>query len=79
MENQYNTPQQIVETNLKVSEAKAKMPISKLLVAGVMAGAAIAFGGLSSNVVVHAIANAGCAKFIAGASFPVGLMRGVML
>ena len=42
MENQYNTPQQIVETNLKVSEAKAKMPISKLLVAGVMAGAAIA-------------------------------------
>ena len=58
MENQYNTPQQIVETNLKVSEAKAKMPISKLLVAGVMAGAAIAFGGLSSNVAVHAIANA---------------------
>lgn len=79
MENQYNTPQQIVETNLKVSEAKAKMPISKLLVAGVMAGAAIAFGGLSSNVAVHAIANAGLAKFIAGAIFPVGLMIIVML
>lgn len=79
MENQYNTPQQIVEANLEASEAKMKKPILKLLVSGLLAGAAISFGGISSNVAVHAIGNAGLAKFVAGAIFPVGLMIIVLL
>lgn len=79
MENQYNTPQQIVEANLEASEAKTKKPILKLLVSGLLAGAAISFGGISSNVAVHAIGNAGLAKFVAGAIFPVGLMIIVLL
>ena len=79
MENQYNTPQQIVEANLEASEAKTKKPILKLLVSGLLAGAAISSGGISSNVAVHAIGNAGLAKFVAGAIFPVGLMIIVLL
>ena len=57
MENLYNTPQQIVEANLEASEAKTKKPILKLLVSGLLAGAAISFGGISSSVAVHAIGN----------------------
>ncbi len=79
MENQFNTPQQILKANLEAAEAKAQLPILKLLVLGLMAGAAIAFGGSSSNVAVHAVTNAGLAKFVAGAIFPVGLMLIVLV
>lgn len=79
MENLFNIPKQIVKANLEAGEAKTKLPILKLLVLGVMAGAAIAFGGSSSNVAVHAVENAGLAKFAAGAIFPVGLMIIVLI
>lgn len=79
MENHFNTPQQIVKANLEAAEAKAKLPILKLLILGLMAGAAIAFGASSSNVAVHDISNVGIAKFVAGAIFPVGLMLIVLI
>lgn len=40
----------------------------------ILAGMFIAFGASSSSVAVHAIENAGLAKLVAGAIFPVGLM-----
>lgn len=79
MENQFNTPAEIVNGNLSACEGKAKLPLGRLLVLGIMAGAAIAFGGSSSNVAVHQIANAGLQKFAAGCIFPVGLMLIVMI
>ena len=79
MENQFNTPKQIVQANLEGAEAKAKLPIIRLLILGLMAGAAIAFGGSSSNVAVHGIQDPGLAKFVAGAIFPVGLMLIVLI
>lgn len=74
MENIFNTPSEIVNGNLEAAVNKTKLPILKLIILGIMAGAFIAFGGSSSNVAVHAIKNAGLAKFAAGSIFPVGLM-----
>lgn len=74
MENNFNTPAQVLEANMKAGEGKAALPLLKCILLGMMAGAFIAFGGASSNAAIHNIANQGLAKALAGTIFPVGLM-----
>ena len=62
MDNAFNTPAQVLDANMKAGEAKAKLPILKCILLGIMAGAFIAFGGASSNAAVHNIANQGLSK-----------------
>lgn len=62
---------------------KDKYPAAKILVLAFLAGAYISFGGLLSIIVGGGIpgiaaANPGIAKFVFGATFPVGLMLVVM-
>lgn len=74
MENNFNSPVQVFEANIKAGEGKAALPLLKCILLGIMAGAFIAFGGATSNAAIHNIANQGLAKALAGAIFPVGLM-----
>ena len=74
MENNFNTPAQVLEANMKAGEGKATLPLLKCILLGIMAGAFIAFGGASSNAAIHNISNQGLAKALAGTIFPVGLM-----
>lgn len=74
MDNAFNSPAQVLEANMKAGEGKAKLPLLKCILLGIMAGAFIAFGGASSNAAVHNIANQGLSKTLAGCIFPVGLM-----
>lgn len=74
MENNFNTPPQVLEANMKAGEGKVALPLLKCILLGIMAGAFIAFGGASSNAAIHNISNQGLAKTLAGAIFPVGLM-----
>lgn len=74
MENNFNTPPQVLEANMKAGEGKAALPLLKCILLGIMAGAFIAFGGASSNAAIHNISNQGLAKTLAGVIFPVGLM-----
>lgn len=74
MDNLFNTPVQVLDLNMKAGEGKAKQPLLKCILLGIMAGAFIAFGGASSNAAVHNIANQGLSKTLAGCIFPVGLM-----
>lgn len=74
MENNFNSPVQVFEANMKAGEGKAALPLLKCILLGMMAGAFIAFGGATSNAAIHNIANQGLAKALAGAVFPVGLM-----
>lgn len=74
MENNFNTPAQVLEANMKAGEGKVKLPLLKCILLGIMAGAFIAFGGATSNAAIHNISNQGLAKALAGAIFPVGLM-----
>ena len=50
------------------------MPLGKMILLGIMAGAFIALGGATSSTAAHAIDNVGLARFVAGIIFPVGLM-----
>lgn len=72
--NNYYAPYEIVGNNIQAEIIKANLPISKMIVLGIMAGAFIAIGGATSSVAVHNIQDVGVARTLAGAIFPVGLM-----
>jgi len=74
MANNFNTPVEIIDGNIEGGVTKANLPLMKMILLGIMAGAFIAIGGATSNVAVHTIADVGVARTLAGAIFPVGLM-----
>lgn len=79
MQNNFHTPPEIINNNINGEVTKANLPIGKMILLGIMAGAFISIGGAASNVAVHAITNVGIARTLAGAIFPVGLMLVVMI
>ncbi len=64
----------MVENFTKGCEKKAAQNHLDTFVLAILAGMFIAFGGSSSNLAVHQIADPGIAKTVAGTIFPVGLM-----
>lgn len=74
MENLYNTPAEALELNMKAGVNKARLPLLKMILLGVMAGAFIAIGGATSSTAAHNVSNVGLARLIAGCIFPIGLM-----
>jgi formate/nitrite transporter len=74
MDNLFNSPVQVIETNIKGGEAKVNLPIIKMIILGIMAGAFIALGGATSSTAAHNISNVGLSRFVSGIIFPVGLM-----
>lgn len=74
MENSFYTPSEVIKSNIKSAVAKANLPLAKMILLGMIAGAFIAFGGAASSVAAHGVADVGLARSIAGAIFPVGLM-----
>lgn len=79
MESNFNTPTQVVDNCINGQINKANLPLVKMILLGIMAGAFIAFGGAASNVAVHDISNVGLARTLAGVIFPVGLMLVVLV
>lgn len=74
MDKHFNTPVEVIDTNMRACEKKARLPLGKMILLGIMAGAFIALGGATSSTAVHGIADVGLARTIAGTIFPVGLM-----
>lgn len=74
MDRQFNTPLEVINANMKAGEGKASLPLGKMILLGIVAGAFIALGGATSSTAVHAIENVGMARAMAGMIFPVGLM-----
>ncbi len=79
MENNFNTPAQVIDSSINGQVTKANLPLGKMILLGILAGAFIAIGGAASNVAVHNIPNVGLARTLAGAIFPVGLMLVVLV
>lgn len=79
MGNLMNTPSEIIEANVKAGEGKGNLPLGKMILMGMLAGAFIAIGGAASNTAAHAIENVGVARAVAGAIFGVGLMLVVFM
>jgi formate/nitrite transporter len=74
----YNTPQEIIQANMAGGKDKTTLPLGKMILLAVMAGAFIAIGGATSSTAAHAIDNVGLARTIAGVVFPVGLLMIVL-
>lgn len=79
MGNLMNTPAEIVEANIKAGEGKGNLPMGRMILMGMLAGAFIAIGGAASNTAAHAIENVGVARAVAGSIFGVGLMLVVFM
>ncbi len=73
-EQHFNTPAEVVSATLDGGKRKSQLPMSKMILLGIMAGAFIALGGATSSTAVHNISNVGLARTAAGCIFPVGLM-----
>ncbi len=74
MDNLFNSPVQVIEANISGGEKKVSLPLFKMVLLGIMAGAFIALGAATSSTAAHAVTNVGLSRFVAGAIFPVGLM-----
>ncbi len=73
-EQHFNTPAEVITATLEGGKRKSQLPLDKMILLGIMAGAFIALGGATSSTAVHNIANVGLARALAGCIFPVGLM-----
>src|SRR5699024_11483966 len=74
-----NTPKEAVIAFMNSSFSKTSLSFSKFAVLAILGGAFIALGGLLSVIVAGGMSgigaeNPGLIKFIAGATFPVGLI-----
>ena len=67
-------PQQIVAANMTAAKGKTALPLLRIILLGIFAGMFIACGASASSVAMHAVANVGLARLVAGCVFPVGLM-----
>lgn len=74
----FNTPAEVTSLTIKAGVAKARLPLLKMILLSILAGAFIAMGAVVSNVVAHDVSNIGLARLLAGLVFPVGLI-GVVL
>lgn len=79
MEQNYNTPKEVIESNINTAVGKAALPFGKMILLGILAGIFIALGGAGSNVAVHDIANVGLQRTLAGVIFPAGLIMIVLV
>ncbi len=69
-----NDPITVIENNIQAGIKKASLPLGKMILLGIFAGAFIALGACTSSTAVHNIDNVGIARFLAGCIFPVGLI-----
>lgn len=74
IEMNFNSPKEVIEANMKGAQTKVSLPLGRMILLGIMAGAFIALGGATSSTAAHAIENVGLARLVAGCIFPVGLM-----
>jgi formate/nitrite transporter len=72
------TPEQFVENYAAAGAKKAQMPLLKMLLLSILAGAFIALGALVANTATHTFTNAALAKTLSGLLFPFGLFMVVL-
>lgn len=74
-----NAPAQVTELMLAGMTGKSKLPVVKMFLLGILAGAFIAFGAEASSLAAHNITQVGIQRLIMGCVFPVGLIMVVLL
>lgn len=74
MNKHYYTPAEVLDVNMAAGEGKVQLPLFKLLLLGILAGAFVAFGAVASSTATFGVSDLGTSRLIAGCIFPVGLM-----
>lgn len=81
-EKRYLTPGEILQVTVKNAENKAKLPIFKMLLLGILAGAFVAFAGEASNMAAYSLLadpnTYGLGRTLAGVVFCGGLIMVVI-
>jgi len=70
----YSTPAEVVETAIEVAKTKEVLPLGKMFLLAVLAGAFIAFGAEASSLAAYTTTDVGIGRLITGLVFPVGLI-----
>ena len=78
MEKRYVSPAEVCGNFLAVGERKAALPLDKMLVMAVLAGAFIALAGVASSWGSMLVENLSLRRLIAGCVFPAGLAMVVL-
>lgn len=73
-----NPPAEIARNYVAAGTAKAKLPASKMLVLGILAGVFIALAGAGATVAPATVASASLAKLLGACIFPAGLSMVVL-
>lgn len=68
-----NTPGEIAKNYLAVGKAKAQLPLGKMFLLAVLAGAYIALAGLGASVASAGAESAGAGRLLSACVFPAGL------
>ena len=68
-----NSPKEIAQNYIAFGTAKTKLPASKMLTLGVIAGMYIALAGVGATIASATVASPSLAKLIGAAVFPAGL------
>ena len=74
-----NAPAQVTELMLAGMTGKSKLPVVKMFLLGILAGAFIAFGAEASSLAALNVTQVGIQRLIMGCVFPVGLIMVVLL
>ena len=74
-----NAPAQVTELMLAGMTGKSKLPVVKMFLLGILAGAFIAFGAEASSLAAHNVTQVGIQRLIMGCVFPVGLIMLVII
>jgi formate/nitrite transporter len=72
--NSFNNQTETAEMTIRAGIAKAQMPLLRLLLLSMLAGAFIALGAHASSVAAHDISNVGLLRLVTGCVFPIGLI-----
>lgn len=78
MDKSFLTPAEIAEATIESGIKKAKSPIKKSLLLGILAGVFIGIGGLGNIIISQTLKDPGISKFSGACIFPIGLMLVVM-
>lgn len=68
-----NTPAEIAQNYLAIGEAKTRLPLKKMFLLAVLAGAYIALAGLAASTGAAAMESAGAGRLVNACIFPAGL------
>ena len=73
------TPAQLAQAMVAGMTAKAALPLGRMFLLAMLAGAFIALGAQAANVAAHTISAVGLQRLVMGCVFPVGLIMVVLL